>query len=66
VIADPHEGPRACRTCGWCEHLMRCPTPQACELAEEERRRRASRRDLIAAVALLLAVLGTLALINWR
>lgn len=63
MIADPNEGPR---TCGWCEHLMRCPTPQACELAETERRRRSSRRDLIAAVALLLAVLGTLALINWR
>lgn len=63
MIADPNDGPR---TCGWCEHLMRCPTPQACELAEEERRRRSSRRDLIAAVVLLLAVLGTLALINWR
>lgn len=62
MIADPNDG----RRCSRCEHLMRCPTPQACELAEEERRRRASRRDLIAAVALLLAVLGTLALINWR
>lgn len=36
------------------------------EQAEEDRRRRSTLRDLILAAAALLAVLGTLALINWR
>jgi len=63
MIADPNDVRQACSRC---VHLGECPTPQACELAEEERRRRSSRRDLIAAVVLLLAVLGTLLIINWR
>lgn len=49
-----------------CEHLAGCQSPEACEQAEEDRRRRSTLRDLILAAAALLAVLGTLALINWR
>lgn len=63
MTADPHEGPR---TCSLCEHLAGCQSPEACEQAEEDRRRRSTLRDLILAAAALLAVLGTLALINWR
>lgn len=62
MIADPNEGPR---TCSRCVHRYACPTPQACEQAEEERTRRASRRDFLVA-AVLLAVLGTLLILNWR
>lgn len=54
------------RTCGWCEHLMRCPIPQACEQAEEERRSRSRATTFLVAAALLVAALGTLVLINWR
>lgn len=63
MIADPHDGPR---TCSRCEHSGRCPTPQACEQAEEERARRRGWRDFTLAIALIAVVLGTLALINWR
>ena len=59
MIADPHEGPR---TCGWCEHLGKCPTPQACERAEEDRIRRRGWRDFTLAAALIAVVLFTL----WR
>lgn len=59
MIADPNEGPR---TCGWCEHLMRCPTPEACELAEQERNDRAAWRDFRIAAA-LIAVLGVVILV---
>lgn len=52
------------RTCGWCDHIGRCPTPQACEQAEEERSR--SRSNTFLAAVALLAALGTLVLINWR
>lgn len=62
MIADPNDGPR---TCSRCLHRYACPTPQACEQAEEERTRRASRRDFLVA-AVLLAVLGTLLILNWR
>lgn len=62
MIADPNDGPR---TCSRCVHRYACPTPQACERAEEDRARRASRRLLVAAV-LLVAVLGTLLTLNWR
>lgn len=66
MIADPHEGPR---TCGWCEHLHRyaCPTPQACEQAEQDRIDRAAWRDFRIAAA-LMAVLAVviLALNHWR
>ena len=34
VIADPNDGPR---TCSLCEHLGACQSPEACELAEQER-----------------------------
>lgn len=52
--------------CGWCESLPHgCPTPQACEQAEEERSRSRSNTFLVAA-ALLVAALGTLVLIHWR
>lgn len=63
MIADPHEGPR---TCGWCEHMGRCPAPQACEQAERDRIDRAAWRDFRIAAA-LIAVLGVviLALIHW-
>lgn len=63
MIADPHDGPR---TCSRCAHLAECPTPQACEQAEEDRTRRASRRDFLVAAVLLVAVLGTALILNWR
>jgi len=47
-------------------HRYACPTPQACEQAEEQRTRRASRRDFLVAAALLVAVLGTALILNWR
>ena len=63
MIADPHDGPR---TCSRCAHLAECPTPQACEQAEEDRTRRASRRDFLVAAVLLAALVGTLLILNWR
>ena len=63
MIADPHEGRPACSRC---VRLGACPTPVACELAEEERTRRASKRDLLVALALLAALVGTLLIFNWR
>ena len=63
MIADPNDGPR---TCSRCVHRYACPTPQACERAEEDRARRASRRDFLVAAVLLVAVLGTLLILNWR
>jgi len=63
VIADPNDGPR---TCSRCVHRYACPTPQACEQAEEDRTRRASRRDFLVAAVLLVAVLGTALILNWR
>lgn len=60
LIADPHEGPP---TCALCEHLGRCPTPQACEQAEEERRSRSALRDVFIAAALIAVVLLVL---YWR
>ena len=59
MIADPHEGPR---TCSRCVRLGACPTPVACELAEEERTRRAAWRDFRIAAA-LIAVLGVVILV---
>lgn len=43
--------------CSRCARLDRCPTPQACELAEQERMSRAWQRDAIVAGLLLVAVL---------
>ncbi len=63
MIADPHEGRPACSRC---VRLGACPTPQACEQAEEDRTRRASRRDFLVAAVLLVAVLGTALILNWR
>ncbi len=63
MIADPNDGPR---TCSRCVHRYACPTPQACAQAEEQRTRRASRRDFLVAAALLVAVLGTALILNWR
>jgi hypothetical protein len=62
MIADPNEGQR----CSRCWHLPECPTPQACEQAEEDRLDRAWKRDLILALAAIAAVGGTLLIINWR
>ena len=63
MIADHHEGRPACSRC---VRLGACPTPQACEQAEEQRTRRASRRAFLVAAALLVAVLGTALILNWR
>ncbi len=63
MIADPHDGPR---TCSRCVHRYACPTPQACEQAEEDRTRRASRRDFLVAAVLLAALGGTLLILNGR
>ena len=63
MIADPNDGPR---TCSRCVHRYACSTLQACERAEEDRARRASRRDFLVAAALLVAVLGTALILNWR
>ena len=64
MIADPTEGPR---TCSRCVRRYACQTPQACERGEEERTRRASKRDLLVALALLAALVGTLLIFpNWR
>ncbi len=60
MIADPHDGPR---TCSRCAHLAECPTPQACEQAEEERRSRSALRDVAIAAALIAVVLLAL---YWR
>jgi len=62
VIADPNEGPQACSRC---VHLGACPTPDACELAEEERSRRASWRDFGLAVMLLAALLTVILAMTW-
>lgn len=63
MIADPHEGPR---TCAQCEREGRCPTPQACERAEQDRIDRAAWRDFRIA-AVLIAVLAVVILVlNWR
>lgn len=54
-------------TCSQCEHLHGgCPTPQACEQAEQDRNDRAAWRDFRIAAA-LIAVLGVviLALTHW-
>ena len=59
MIADPHEGPR---TCSRCVHRYACPTPQACEQAEEERTRLAAWRDFRISAA-LIAVLAAVILI---
>ena len=59
MIADPHDGPR---TCSRCMHRYACPTPQACERAEEDRIRRRGWRDFTLAAALIAVVLFTL----WR
>lgn len=60
MIADPHDGPR---TCSRCAHLAECPTPQACEQAEEERRSKSALRDVAIAAALIAVVLLVL---YWR
>ncbi len=60
MIADPNEGPR---TCSRCAHLAECPTPQACEQAEEERRSKSALRDVAIAAALIAVVLLVL---YWR
>lgn len=63
MIADPNEGPQACSRC---VHLGACPTPQACEQAEQDRNDRAAWRDFRIAAA-LIAVLGVVILVlNWR
>ena len=62
MIADPHEGPR---TCGWCEPGQ-CPTPQACEQAEQDRIDRAAWRDFRVAAALIVVLaVVILALTHW-
>lgn len=60
MIADPHEGRQACSRCA---HLAECPTPQACEQAEEERQGRRALRDVAIAAALIAVVLLVL---YWR
>ena len=60
MIADPHDGPP---TCSRCLHRYACPTPQACEQAEEERQGRRALRDVaIAAVAIAAILL----ILYWR
>ena len=61
MIADPHDGPR---TCSRCMHRYACPTPQACERAEEDRIRRRGWRDFTLAAALIAVVLFTLWMIS--
>ena len=63
MIADPTDG----RRCSRCWHLPECPTPQACEQAEQDRIDRAAWRDFRIAAA-LMAVLAVviLALNHWR
>ena len=58
MIADPHEGPRTCSRC----EPGQCPTPQACEQAEQDRIDRAAWRDFRIAAA-LIAVLGVVILV---
>ena len=60
MISDPNEGPR---TCSRCEHSGRCPTPQACEQAEEERQGKAALRDVAIAAAAIAAIL---LILYWR
>lgn len=60
MIADPNDGrPRACSRC---LHRYACPTPQACEQAEQDRNDRAAWRDFRIAAA-LMAVLAVVILI---
>lgn len=60
MIADPHDGPPSCSRC---VHRYACPTPQACEQAEEERRSKSALRDVAIAAALIAVVLLVL---YWR
>ena len=63
MIADPNDG----RRCSRCWHLPECPTPQACEQAEQDRTDRAAWRDFRVAEA-RIAVLAVVILIlnHWR
>ena len=63
VIADV---PRPPIICWRCARLDSCPTPQACEQAEQDRIDRAAWRDFRVAAALIV-VLGVVILVltNW-
>ena len=53
--------------CAQCEREGRCPTPQACEQAEQDRIDRAAWRDFrIAAVLIAVLAVVILVLTNWR
>ncbi|MBP6778555.1 MAG: hypothetical protein KA151_15030 [Piscinibacter sp.] len=63
MIADHHEGRPACSRC---VRLGACPTPQACEQAEQDRIDRAAWRDFrIAAVFIALLGVVILVLTHW-
>ena len=52
--------------CSRCARLDRCPTPQACELAEQDRIDRAAWRDFRIAAALIVALAVVILVLNWR
>lgn len=61
MIADPNDG----RRCSRCWRQDRCPTPEACELAEQERAERSAWVDFGLAVMLLAALLTVILAMTW-